>query len=381
MITETMTRKERFESAVSLEMPDRIPVAPLLITFPIRHRGLTQGEAWRNLDMAFQAMLDTFDDLGRFDVLFKTNIYWPMLGGRFCNAPIRTLIPGKQLPEDALMQIQEVELFSREDYDKIASIGWNAFWEEHYEKISGKSLSKLAETQNRLMERYLREIEICEARGIPVLLGVAVDSVLMAFSLCRTLTQFTMDLFEVPDKVQAAMDASCDDLIQNAIDTIAITKKPLAHIVLERGSGAIYRLEIFERFEWPYLQRYVDAFISSKVTPWLHLDTDWSLNLPYFKKLPRGKCVADLDGTTNIFRAKEILRNHMCISGDVPAPLLTLGTPQEVEVYCKKLIDEVGRGGGFILTTGCECPIDAKFENVKMMIDIAKTYPGKKREV
>ncbi len=381
MIPEATTRRNRFEAAISLEAPDRIPVAPLLVSFPIRHRGLTQGEAWRNLDMAFQAMLDTFDDLGGFDVLFKTNIYWPMLGGRFCNAPIRTLIPGKQLPEDALMQIQEVELFSREDYDKIASIGWNAFWEEHYEKISGKSLSKLAETQNRLMERYLREIEICEARGIPVLLGVAVDSVLMAFSLCRTLTQFTMDLFEVPDKVQAAMDASCDDLIQNALDTLAITKKPLAHIVLERGSGAIYRLEIFERFEWPYLQRYVDAFISSKVTPWLHLDTDWSLNLPYFKKLPRGKCVADLDGTTNIFRAKEILRNHMCISGDVPAPLLTLGTPQEVEVYCKKLIDEVGRGGGFILTTGCECPIDAKFENVKMMIDIAKTYPGKKREV
>jgi len=381
MIPEATTRRNRFEAAISLEAPDRIPVAPLLVSFPIRHRGLTQGEAWRNLDMAFEAMLDTFDDLGGFDVLFKTNIYWPMLGGRFCNAPIRTLIPGKQLPEDALMQIQEVELFSREDYDKIASIGWNAFWEGHYEKISGKSLSKLAETQNRLMEQYLREIGICEARGIPVLLGVAVDSVLMAFSLCRTLTQFTMDLFEVPDKVQAAMDASCDDLIQNALDTIAITKKPLVHIVLERGSGAIYRLEIFERFEWPYLQRYVDAFISSKVTPWLHLDTDWSLNLPYFKKLPRGKCVADLDGTTNIFRAKEILRNHMCISGDVPAPLLTLGTPQEVEVYCKKLIDEVGRGGGFILTTGCECPIDAKFENVKMMIDIAKTYPGKKREV
>jgi uroporphyrinogen-III decarboxylase len=28
------------------------------------------------------------------------------------------------------------------------------------------------------------------------------------------------------------------------------------------------------------------------------------------------------------------------------------------------------------LTTGCECPVDAKFENVKMMIDVAKTYSG-----
>jgi len=48
-----------------------------------------------------------------------------------------------------------------------------------------------------------------------------------------------------------------------------------------------------------------------------------------------------------------------------------------VREYCQKVIDEVGRGGGLFLTTGCECPVDAKFENVKMMIEVAKTYRGK----
>ena len=95
------------------------------------------------------------------------------------------------------------------------------------------------------------------------------------------------------------------------------------------------------------------------------------------KKLPKGKCVCDLDGTTDIFKAKEVLDGHTCISGDVPASLLALGTPEEVRHYCQKLIDEVGKGGGFFLTTGCDCPVDAKFENVKMMIDTAKTYRGK----
>lgn len=377
MIKETMTRRERVNAAVALEKPDRVPVMPMTISFPIRHQGMTQAEAWRDLDKAFQATVDTFNDLGGFDILPKTNVYWPMLGGRFANAPVRNLIPGRQLPEDALLQIDERELFSREDYDRIASVGWNNFWNEHYEKIGNKSLERISAVQNALLERYCREKQLCEEQGIPVLLGAGVDSVLMAFSLCRTLTEFTMDLFEVPDKVQAAMDASCDDLIQNALDTIAITKGEYAFIVLERGSGAIYRLELFERFEWPYLQRYVDAFISEGLTPWLHLDTDWGLNLPYFKKLPKGMCVADLDGTTDIFRAKEILDGHMCISGDVPADILSLGKPERIRKYCELLIDEVGRGGGFFLTTGCECPVDAKFENVKMMVDTAKTYPGK----
>ena len=40
--------------------------------------------------------------------------------------------------------------------------------------------------------------------------------------------------------------------------------------------------------------------------------------------------------------------------------------------YCRKLIDIVGRDGGFILSNGCTCPVDAKLENVKAMIETAK---------
>jgi uroporphyrinogen-III decarboxylase len=235
----------------------------------------------------------------------------------------------------------------------------------------------MASNQNHLLNEYIKETEIYHSQDIHPLFGAYVDSTVMAFSMSRTLTQFTMDLYEAPDKVKAAMDASCDDFIQNALDVVALTKIPLVFIVLERGSGFYYRPDIFEKFEWPYLQRYVDAFISEGLTPWFHFDTDWGINLPYLKQLPKGKCVCDLDSTTDIFKAKEILGGHMCISGDVPAALLTLGTPDDVRSYCEKLIDEVGKDGGFFLTTGCECPMDAQFENVKTMIDTAKSYPGK----
>lgn len=378
MIQETMSGQERFEAVVALETPDRVPVMPLMTAFAVRAQGMTQGEGWRDVDKGFKAMLDTFNDLGGFDKLYKPNLFWPMIGGRFCSTPVRVLIPGRQLPEDALNQIDERELFSREDYDKLAALGWNAFWDEQYQVISGgRTIEKLAASQNRLLDHYIQEVEAYHSRDIYPLFGAYVDSTIMAFSMARTLTQFTMDLYEVPDKVKAAMDGTCDDLIQNALDVISLTKIPLVFIVLERGSGFYYRMDIFEEFEWPYLQRYVDVFLSEGITPWFHFDTDWGLNLPYLRQLPKGKCVCDLDGTTDIFKAKEILDGHMCISGDVPASLLTLGTAEQVREYCQRLIDEVGRGGGFFLTTGCECPIDAKFENVKMMIDMAKTYRGR----
>jgi methylmalonyl-CoA mutase cobalamin-binding domain/chain len=378
-MNETMTAVERFEATVALEAVDRHPVFPIIVTAAARLYGITQGEAWRDHDKAREAMLWCYREFG-YDYGSKPNYYYPMLPGRMAGAPVRNLIPGKQLAEDDLYQIDERVLFPREDYDKIAALGWNAYWEDHYARISSKSLEKLTMMQTFSNELYMQDQEICRQQGMPILLGAAVDSVLMAFSLCRTLTEFTKDLYQCPDKVEAAMRASCDDIINNAIQICKSNGGKIAFVVLERGSGFYYRLPVFERFEWPFLQRYVDALLAEGLTPWLHFDTDWSMNLPYLKQLPKGKCVCDLDGTTDIFKAKEVLRGHMAISGDVQAALLTVGTPADVEAYCKKLIDEVGDGGGFMLTTGCECPVDVKPENLRAMVETGLNYRGRARQ-
>ena len=377
MINETMTSEERFQAAVAIEPVDRHPVFPILITTAPRLYGITQALAWQDHTVAREAIIRCFKEFG-YDYGSKPNYYYPMLPGKLCSAPVRNLIPGKHLEADALYQVDERILFERDDYDKIAALGWNRFWEEHYPRISRKTLAEFSTMQRLSNQFYVEDMKICAAKGMPIFLGVAVDSVLMAFSLCRTLNEFTHDLYEIPDQVEKAMQASCDDLIANAIQVCKNNGNSVAFIVLERGSGFYYRLPVFERFEWPFLQRYVDAFISEGITPWLHFDTDWGINLPYLKQLPAKKCICDLDGMTDIFKTKEILKGHMCISGDVPASLLTLGTPPEVEAYCKRLIDEIGDGGGFMLTTGCECPIDAKADNIKAMVETGKSYHGKK---
>jgi len=77
---------------------------------------------------------------------------------------------------------------------------------------------------------------------------------------------------------------------------------------------------------------------------------------------------------TDIFRAKEMLGDKACIMGNVPISMLQVSTPAAVEEYCKKLIEKVGKNGGFILRCSTDFTQDAKPENVKAMINSVEKY-------
>jgi len=77
----------------------------------------------------------------------------------------------------------------------------------------------------------------------------------------------------------------------------------------------------------------------------------------------------------DLFRAKEVLGNQVCLKGNVPLSLLLAGTPDEVRDFCKRLIDEVGRSGGFIMDTSTVID-DARPENVRAMFDVTREYGG-----
>ena len=194
------------------------------------------------------------------------------------------------------------------------------------------------------------------------------------FSMGRSMTQFTLDLYRRPEKVIAAMDATLPDLIDFALLGVKVTGIRKVFIGSARGGSAFISPKQFERFFLPWLKKMVEALAANDIITILHFDQDWTLHLPYLKELPKGKCILHTDSATDIFKAKEILGGHMCLMGDVPATLFKLGTPQQVETYCKRLIDVVGKGGGFILSSGCEVPVDAKFENLQAMIQTGKTY-------
>ena len=373
------TRVNRLETVISMGIPDRVPSVPLIAQFALRYRGVPQSDGYRNPQTTNKALVETFDALGGWDGQLAANLIWVNSSWRISAAPMPMRVPGKQAGEHEPLQAVEMEIFTKDDYETIISRGWNGFLAEFLPRATGRPLERIDATQKKLLKIYMDDVKTWHDKGVPVLSGATTCDPTMILSLSRTLNQFTIDMYRQPDMMQAVMDAMVDDLIQNVLDDTAATGLKYVFFPLERGSGFFYPLRIFERFGFPYIKRMVDDFAGAGLISILHFDTDWTLNLPYLKDLPRGKCICELDSRTDIFKAKEILKGHMCIMGDVPATLLSLGTVEDVITYCNRLHEVVGRGGGFILSTGCECPIDAKFENVEAMLATARshTYHGR----
>ena len=114
------------------------------------------------------------------------------------------------------------------------------------------------------------------------------------------------------------------------------------------------------------------TLIERGMTPCIFFEGNFTSRLEYLLEFPKGKILAKLD-TTDIFRAKEILKDHVCIDGNVPSSLLQVGTVDQVKEYCKKLIDVVGKGGGYIMSPRSSTD-EVKPENLKALIDFTQEY-------
>jgi len=376
MVKETMTPFERMEAAVKLEPLDRIPCAPLMdVYFPSRHKGWTTSQGLYNMRKGFHAIVDVYDELGGWDGMILPGYSLPLTPHVYSGvATGKTINPGRELGEDEVAQFVETVALTRQDYDDIINLGWNGFRMKVKDRFNPYPEEQIIGWTQHQMEQYKYELELWRNRGIRSLCGAITQSPLMILSTSRTLLEITKDIYRIPDKLEAVMEAMLDDLIADTIEAAKITGEPGVMLVMERGGCFYYSLEIYERFEYLHMKKMVEAFAREGLITVMHLDQDYTLNLPYFKDLPAKMVVAELDSMTDIFKAKEALKGHMCIAGDVPAALSALGTPEEVEEYCKKLIDVVGEGGGFILSSGCTVPVDCKIENLKAMVNTAKSY-------
>lgn len=374
MAPDMMTGTERLWAAIRLEKTDRVPIVPQLMPEPAAHlTGITQAKVAADNAVALDAILKTFDDYGGWDSIYP-GTYTPLQLQALGANPMRLRIPGRDLPDDYQWQPAEGEVLQLQDYDKISEMGFDRFYQEDYlARISNLTADDVNRETGALMTTAMRFLEECDKRKVkPLFLGSGMHP-FFTLSLMRSMVAFTKDLYYNPDPVERAIKRMTADVITSQMALAKAFGLGTLLITEERASAYFFPPRVFERFWWPYTRQIVSAFWSEGIVTIFHIDQCWDKNIRYFRELPKGSFVLEVDSRTDIFAAKDVLRGHACLHGDVPAALLSVGQPDEVSDYCRRLISRVGDDGGFILGSGCAVPCNVKPENFRAMIEAGKT--------
>ncbi len=198
-------------------------------------------------------------------------------------------------------------------------------------------------------------------------LGVAPFDVIGDF--LRGTSGTSIDMFRQPEKLLEAIDMITEINIKN------LTSTP-AHMVafpLHKGDDTFMSRQQFEKFYWPSLKKTIDALIEEGIMASLFAEGAYNQRLEYIGDFPKGWVTWMFD-QTDMARAKKMIGDRCCISGNVPGSVVIFGTPQEVKEYCRKLIETCAPGGGYILNGGCTATETKNPDNFRAFMAAAKEY-------
>jgi len=381
---DTMNAEERLNAVVRLEEPDRVPVSVMLYYYSPFHTGDKMSDYMKRPDVYMKVMREVYKDIGPWDIYYNINPATRLLYSYVMM--MRYLYPGHELPDNVMAQVEEFEYMRPEDYDHILKSGYFLSDMRFRVRMLPRFCLDVEKTTPpfiwlrifgdiiRQKIFWRRDLQFWANQGLSIQMGYEAEMPFDVFSQGRTVVPFSIDLFKRKDKIRRAAQRLAPNFAELCIWMARLMGVQRIQCYCHRSSNSFISPRQFEELAFPSMEEIVCRLIDSGITPILHCDGDWLKNLKVLRRLPAKKIILQLDGLTDIFRAKEEIGDHMCLFGDVPAEKLALGSQDEVDEYCHRLIEEVGKGGGFILAAGCEVPYNARPENLKAMTRSAYKY-------
>lgn len=122
----------------------------------------------------------------------------------------------------------------------------------------------------------------------------------------------------------------------------------------------------YREFVLPHLRRLFTALKEAgSAANWLHTAGQVTPILPYY--LQTGVEIANIDYCVDPVAAAQALP-QTCIDGNIKPLAFLEASPEWIAAESSRLLDMFAGRGGFILSSGCEIPVDAKPENIAAMV-------------
>jgi len=131
--------------------------------------------------------------------------------------------------------------------------------------------------------------------------------------------------------------------------------------------------KLYEEFAYPYEKEAIQELKRAGIPVSLHICGAATPILTLMADT--GATILEIDQKVDIGEAKRLVGDKVTLMGNLdPTNVLFLGTPQKVEQECRECVEKAGRGGGLILSSGCDVPMWTKFRNLDAMMRATKRY-------
>jgi len=399
---------------IRLEDTGRIPVIPAGVQrFAFDYGPITWAQAMTDFDATFAAYVRQYEDTG-FDAYAGPEFIFP--AGMFQALEWRRMrLPGVDLPAESSFQFVEGEFMKEDEYDEFLDDPSDWVLRKYLPRLSPK-LEPLAglpplrdvvmyyqglpdlvlaaaddpgvlEAMRALKEagdevrrwyEYLERLdgELGGRLGLPHIVGAVCHAPFDIISnYYRGSRAAMMDMFRQPGKMVEMAERLLPWQIRYGVEGAGAYGHPMVAVYIYKGADTLMSEQQFEELYWPTLKRLLLGLIEEGLLVWVYTQGAYDSRLHYFTELPAGSCLIHLESGTDARRAKEVLGGSQCIEGNVSNSLLATGSVQEVEAYCRELVEACAPGGGFMMDFSAFLD-EAKPENVKAMIRAAREYGG-----
>lgn len=399
-------RRRRIADAVALKATDQVPFMYIARFWAARMAGMTCQDQMYDADKGASAHKAAIMMLQPDAVTSSLYAYGPTLDA-LDYRPMKW--PGHGTDPNVTFQYLDNEFMTAAEYDEYVSDPSLFYITKYLPRIAGAydglrffpDFAALSEwrliggmrafANPKLRESLLRLIEVGERADLAAKKNAAFAEELAALgfpciggSFCKApfdhISDFLrgskgamLDMFRNKDKLLAAIDTVSKTLIRGVVEEAKASRSPDVFIPLHWGLDGFMSPSQFKTFYWPALHAILLHLIENDVVPTVLWEGDCTSRLEMIGDIPRGKAVYWFE-RTDIFKAKEVLGDVVCLRGNVPTALLNTATPDDVDEYCKRLIRVVGKGGGFILDGAAGIPDEARLDNVKAMAESVRKY-------
>lgn len=346
-----MTGRERAFTAVTMEeLPDQVPVTPLLLVRGIREGGVRVDQVLYDGVAMAKAKMKAFEKFGGDVVVAGTDIFTPVenLGATLEYLPYAqpSLVDHPAPTKEAFYRLKDAYYANgfnpekgrlravQEEIRTFVNEGWK---DTHVlaTPVCGPITTAQMVTGTDEFFTFLEE----DPALVKEIIELSLDCVM---NICAMMVEAGIDVCNVPDPF-----CSCD----------------------------ILPPDLYREFGLPYQKRLFAYIKEIGGVPFNHTCT---YTEPIWDDIAESGCAClngDLYPSADI--AKKAVGSKIALMGSLSPSILTHGTPDDVANEVKKLAAEVGYNGGFICMPGCDIDWTVPDENLHALMNTCASikYP------